>query len=96
MCNTWGFFMSEIKQSSQAVTKIRNLFRERAKPLSITDIREALPDLKASQISMTLCYFMRQRYVQREQVDNPRPKERKKVWLYAYSDNRYPKAQNEN
>lgn len=88
--------MSENKQGSQAVTKIRNLFRERARPLSITEIREALPDLKANQISMTLCYFMRQRYVQREQIDNPRPKERKKVWVYTYSDKRYLEVQNAN
>lgn len=91
-----GFFMSEVKQRSQAVTKIRDLFRERGEPLSITAIREALPDLKASQISMTLCYLMRQKYVVREQVDNPRPKERKKVWVYTYSDKRYLGVQNAN
>lgn len=88
--------MSEIKQRSQAVTKIRDLFREQAKPLSITDIRLALPDLKASQISMTLCYLMRQKYVVREQADNPRPKERKKVWVYTYSDKRYLEVTNAN
>ncbi len=88
--------MSEQLQGSQAVTKIRTLFREAAKPLSITDIRQAIPELKPSQISMTLCYFMRQKYVIREQVDNPRPKERKKVWLYTYSDKRYLGNQNAN
>lgn len=88
--------MSEQLQGSQAVTKIRTLFREASKPLSITDIRQAIPELKPSQISMTLCYFMRQKYVIREQVDNPRPKERKKVWLYTYSDKRYLGNTNEN
>jgi hypothetical protein len=87
--------MSEPK-GSQAVTKIRTLFREAAKPLSITDIRQAIPELQPSQISMTLCYFMRQKYVIREQVDNPRPKERKKIWQYTYSDKRYLGSTNEN
>jgi len=87
--------MLEQPKGSQAVTKIRALFREAAKPLSITDIRQTLPDLKPSQISMTLCYFMRQKYVVREHIDNPRPKERKKVWLYTYSDDRFLGAKNE-
>ena len=87
------FFMSE-NNGSQAVTKIRALFRTANKPLCITDIREAIPELKPSQISMTLCYFMRQKYVKRESIDNPRPKERKKVWLYTYSDQRFIEAQN--
>jgi hypothetical protein len=89
------FFMSE-NVGSQAVTKIRALFRNANKPLCITDIREAIPELKPSQISMTLCYFMRQRYVIRESIDNPRPKERKKIWLYTYSDQRFLEVSNAN
>jgi len=87
--------MSEPK-GSQAVTKIRTLFRERGTPLRLSEIREAHPELKPSQISMCLCYFMRQRYVIREQVENDRPKERKKVWLYTYSDKRYLEVKNAN
>lgn len=81
---------------SEAVTKIRQVFRQAQRPLTLREIREQLPDLKAPQISSTLCYFMRQKYVIREAVDNTSPKERKKVWLYTYSDNRYLKVTNEN
>lgn len=76
-------------QRSEAVTKIRKVFREAQRPLTLREIRETLPELKAPQISSTLCYFMRQKYVIRQEVDNSAPRERKKVWLYTYSDNRY-------
>jgi hypothetical protein len=81
---------------SEAVTKIRQLFRTAQRPLTLREIREQVPDLKAPQISSTLCYFMRQKYVIREAVDNSAPRERKKVWLYTYSDNRYLEVKNEN
>lgn len=89
-----GFFMSSSR--SEAVTKIRQVFRQEQRPLTLREIREMLPDLKAPQISSTLCYFMRQKYVIREPVDNSAPRERKKVWLYTYSDNRYLEVRNEN
>lgn len=79
--------MSE--QRSEAVTKIRKVFREAQRPLTLREIREQLPDLQAPQISSTLCYFMRQKYVIREPVQNIAARERKKVWRYTYSDNRY-------
>ena len=88
------FFMSSPR--SEAVTKIRQVFRQVQRPLTLREIREMLPDLKAPQISSTLCYFMRQKYVIREPVDNSAPRERKKVWLYTYSDNRYLEVRNEN
>jgi hypothetical protein len=81
---------------SEAVTKIRQVFRQVQRPLTLRDIREMLPDLNAPQISSTLCYFMRQKYVIREPVDNSAVRERKKVWLYTYSDNRYLEVRNEN
>lgn len=81
---------------SEAVTKIRQVFRQVQRPMTLREIREMLPDLKAPQISSTLCYFMRQKYVIREPVDNSAPRERKKVWLYTYSDNRYLEVRNEN
>ena len=88
------FFMSSPR--SEAVTKIRQVFRQAQRPMTLREIREMLPDLKAPQISSTLCYFMRQKYVIREPVDNSAPRERKKVWLYTYSDNRYLEVRNEN
>jgi len=52
-----------------------------------------LPELKASQISMALCYFMRQRYMTREQIKNEQSRGRKNVWLYHYHAEKLPKYQ---
>jgi len=76
-------------ERSEAVTKIRGLFRESQRPLTLRDIRTHLPELKAQQISATLCYLLRQKYVIREAVDNVALRERKKVWSYTYSEDRY-------
>jgi hypothetical protein len=82
--------MLEEKKKSNAVTNIRNVFRSNNIPMTLNDIKKALPDLKPNEISMTLCYFLRQRYVKRELIENTIPKERKKVWIYTYSESRYP------
>lgn len=89
--------MLENKTKSNAVTNIRNVFRNSNTALTLNDIKKALPDLKPSEISMSLCYFLRQRYVKRELIENTIPKERKKVWSYTYSESRFPvEAYNEN
>ena len=80
---------------SQAVTKIRQVFRTQNKPMLLADIQALLPELNPSKISMTLCYLVRQKYCLREQIDNPTPKKRKKVWIYTYSDQRFLEVKNE-
>ena len=75
---------------SNSVTLIRNFMRTQAQPMTLRDIKTALPTLKSSEISMTLCYFLKQRYVVRENVENTTPKERKTVWAYTYNEQRYP------
>jgi hypothetical protein len=82
-CHLWS-------DDSKEYTINRVLFRSANKPLSITDIREAIPELKPSQISMTLCYFMRQRYMTREQIANEQSVGRKKVWLYTFYQIKLP------
>ena len=67
-----------------AVLQIKDLFMTGCRPLSLADIRHAMPALEASQISMALCYLMRKQQVRRESIDNPRAKARKKIWLYTY------------
>jgi hypothetical protein len=58
--------------------------------MTLTDLRNARPDLKPSQISMALCYFMRQRYMTREQIANEQSVGRKKVWLYTFYQIKLP------
>jgi len=81
--------MSE-NQRSNSVTKIRNLFRSEQVALTLRDIADKLPELKTSEISMTLCYLVRQRYAVREKMDTNGAQRRKQVWLYTYSDDKYP------
>jgi len=76
---------------ANAAIKIRDIFKSADAPLTLTDIRHALPELKSSQISMALCYFMRQRYMTREPVKNEQSRGRKTVWLYTYHVKKLPK-----
>lgn len=71
---------------ANAVRKVRDVFRAAQCPLTLVEINQAMPDLKASQISMALCYFRRQRYVSREQVKNENTKGRKQVWMYTFHE----------
>jgi hypothetical protein len=76
---------------ANAATKVRDLFQLTQRPMTLTEIRQAQPDLKASQISMALCYFMKQRYMTREQVQNDQSRGRKQVWKYTYSETKLPR-----
>ena len=75
---------------SNAATKVRDVFELTKRPMTLTDIRTARPDLKSSQISMALCYFIRQRYMTREQIPNEQSVGRKKVWLYTFYQTKLP------
>lgn len=81
--------MQDTTQGSQSVGKVRAAFREAQKPMTINDVIAMKPDLKPNQVSTAFCYLMKQKYVIREQIDNPANKGRKKIWVYTYSDNRY-------
>lgn len=87
--------MSET-QRSNSVTKIRNLFRQEQKQFTLKDIAIALPDLKTSQISMTLCYLTKNRFTSRTKIPTNGTQRRKEVWLYTYSDQPIAEAQIEN
>mgnify|MGYP003342501884 FL=1 len=75
--NDKGFFVAN------ASSKVKEVFKSTQRPMTLNDIQKAVPDLKASEISMALCYFMRQRYLSREQIANT-SMGRKKIWLYHF------------
>lgn len=75
---------------ANAATKVRDIFQLTQRPMTLTEIRQAQPDLKASQISMALCYFMKQRYMTREQIKNEHSRGRKQVWQYTFSETKLP------
>lgn len=76
---------------SNAAKKVRAVFQEKNAPLTLTEIKQSLQELKASQISMALCYHMRQGYLTRQLIDNPTPKSRKQVWQYQFHNERIEK-----
>ena len=78
-----------------ASSKVRSLFKSHNPVLTLSQILEQAPDLKGSEVSMALCYLMRQRYVTRKQVPNTASVGRKQVWEYTYHTKRLPKEENE-
>lgn len=76
---------------ANAVVRIREVFKAKQKPLTLADIAIELPDLKANQISMAMCYFRKQRYASREQIKSEKAKGRKQVWLYTLHNAKLPK-----
>jgi len=75
------------KPKINAASKVRAAFLSSNKPLTITDIRVAT-QLEAPQISMAVCYLMKQRYLTREIVNNPLKHGRKQIWRYTYHKER--------
>jgi hypothetical protein len=69
---------------ANAVRKIRELFHVKKNSLTLREIRDELPELQASEISMALCYFVKQGFAKREKVVNTIPMVRKNVWQYTY------------
>jgi uncharacterized protein YifN (PemK superfamily) len=76
---------------SQAVTKIKAAFMQHERPLTISDIRLLHAELKASQISASLCYLMRARWVTRDQVESGLKRGHRMMYRYTYHKERLPK-----
>ena len=76
---------------ANASTKVRAAFQNLNPILTLAQIKDFAPDLRNSEISMALCYLMRQRYLTREQVDNPSRLGRRKIWQYKYFAKKLPK-----
>jgi hypothetical protein len=82
-----------MENTSGATVKIRALFKAEQKPFTISEIKTKYPELKASQISMVLCYLMKQRYLSRESIKNPKELGRQMVYQYTYHPERLPKIE---
>ena len=83
-------------RNANAVKKIRAVFVDKQKPLTLKEIKLYTDDLLPNEISMALCYLLKQRYVSRETVKNDMPKERKSVWKYTYSETKMELKGNQN
>jgi hypothetical protein len=79
------------KQSPKAVSTLRALFTKENKPLTLYDLTQK-SGLLSNEVSMALCYLLRQRYVTRKEISNDNWKiGRKTVYSYTYSPVKLPK-----
>lgn len=90
-----GVFMEQkVSRNVNAVAKVKAVFKAHQTPLTLAQIKEQANDLKSNEISMALCYLMRQRYASRTQIENSVKKMRKSVWLYTFHETKLPKVEN--
>lgn len=76
------------KTGANALVKVRKVFLENQKPMTLTEIRENT-GLKSPEVSMALCHLMKFRYLTRERIPNViTGKARKMVWSYEYHPDR--------
>jgi hypothetical protein len=73
-----------------AVAKVRLVFQVLQKPLTLREINDFDASLKVTEISMALCYLLKQRYATREKIPATSIG-RKLVYLYTYSNTKLPK-----
>ena len=78
---------------ANASSRVRQLFVSKSQPLTLPLIKQELPDLKPSEVSMALCYLVRMRYLTRQQIANDKRIGRKTIWEYTYHADRLPKEQ---
>lgn len=76
---------------AKAALTVKQVLQEHSGQITLAQIMSKAPQLKASEVSMALCYLMKMRYITRELTENKTPKSRKQVWLYTYHANRLPK-----
>jgi hypothetical protein len=77
---------------ANAVKKIRQTFIDKNEPLTFSQIRQFNPDLKPSEISMSICHLRKIRHISTTIVQS-QVKGRKLVSLYTYHHTKLPKDQ---
>jgi hypothetical protein len=68
------------KERSGSIGKVRSAITTEL--TTIQNITQKHPELSPEQVSMALCYLLKRKYVEREQVDRQTGFGRKKVWAY--------------
>jgi DNA-binding transcriptional regulator GbsR (MarR family) len=72
-----------------AAATTRKVFVESTEKLTLADIAKKT-GLQRSEISMSLSYLLKNRYLTRELIPSQSEKGRKTVWLYEYHKDRIP------
>ena len=77
---------------ANAAKKVKSLLQANPVGLTLAEIKNQIPDLKANEISMALCYLMRMRWLTREPVRNAKTMGRKNVYTYTFHSERLTKT----
>ena len=77
---------------ANAAKKVKSLLQANPVGLTLAEIKNQIPDLKANEISMALCYLMRMRWLSREPVKNAKTMGRKNVYTYTFHPERLTKT----
>ena len=78
------------KERSGSIGKVRMAMTSEL--TTIQNITQKHPELTPEQVSMALCYLLKRRYVEREQIDRPTGFGRRKVWAYRLQSKANPSS----
>jgi predicted transcriptional regulator len=74
---------------ARAVSTLREILKDQVGEFTLAQI-DGQCDLKTCEISMALCYLLKQRYVTRVSIKSNRILGRKSIWSYTYYKERQP------
>jgi hypothetical protein len=78
-----------------ASSTLMTIFRESKEPLTMHELLPLAESLKKSEISMALCYLLKQGYLSREKVERRGTRGRKEIWCYQFHADRQREQRNE-
>jgi hypothetical protein len=78
-----------------ASSTLMTIFRESSEPLTMHELLPMAESLKKNEISMALCYLLKQGYLSREKVERRGTRGRKEIWLYTFHADRQKEQHNE-
>jgi DNA-binding IclR family transcriptional regulator len=74
---------------ANAVSTLRSVLKSHEGGITLAEIAEKCT-LATSEISMALCYLLKQRYVTRSRIAASAKMGRKQIWSYTYYNVRLP------
>jgi hypothetical protein len=78
---------------AKAARQVKSIFIDHQQPLTLSDIRKATPELKASEISMALSHYTKAKHLTHVLIPNPNARGRRQIKQYTWHNE---KVTNEN
>jgi predicted transcriptional regulator len=73
---------------ANAAATLITVFRENEGVFTMQDLMPLAASLRKNEISMALCYLLKQGYLSRQKVDRQGSRGRKEVWAYTFHADR--------